>query len=81
MITLMNGVSKNFFKSCSKTDNSDNERFTVLYSGNMGLAQDLSTIIEAANLLKTMKLIFYSLVMEFAKKRLKKSHFAWCNLK
>ncbi len=58
MITLMNGVSKNFLNHAAKIDNSDNERFTVLYSGNMGLAQDLSTIIEAANLLKDHKIDF-----------------------
>ena len=54
----MNGVSKNFLNHAAKIDNSEKKTFTVLYSGNMGLAQDLKTIIDAANLLKDYKIDF-----------------------
>ena len=57
MIELMNGVSKNFINQASKF-NDRNKKFTVLYSGNMGLAQDLKTIIQAADLLSKYDIFF-----------------------
>ena len=57
MIELMNGVSKNFIFQTKNLD-AKNKNFTVLYSGNMGLAQDLKTIIEAASLLSKYDIFF-----------------------
>ena len=57
MIELMNGVSKNFIYQANKFY-AKNKKFTVLYSGNMGLAQDLKTIIQAANLLSKYDIFF-----------------------
>ena len=57
MIDLMNGVSKNFILQ-AKSLNTKNKKFTVLYSGNIGLAQDLETIIEAAYLLSKYDIFF-----------------------
>ena len=51
MIELMNGVSRKFIDKTKINIKDYDEKFTVLYSGNMGLAQDLKTIIEAAVLL------------------------------
>tara|TARA_Y100000591_G_scaffold332130_1_gene368345 strand:+ start:750 stop:1952 length:1203 start_codon:yes stop_codon:yes gene_type:complete len=57
MIDLMNGVSKNFILD-AKSFNAKDKKFTVLYSGNIGLAQDLKTIIEAASLLSKYDIFF-----------------------
>ena len=46
MIELMNGVSNDFLEESHSMKISSDSKFTVLYSGNMGLAQDLKTIIE-----------------------------------
>ncbi len=54
---LMNGVSNDFIKK-SKSIQSIRKSFTVLYSGNMGLAQDLHTIIQAAGILKDYNINF-----------------------
>ena len=58
MIPLMNGVSKSFLNYAANTETDEEKTFTVLYSGNMGLAQDLNTVIEAANLLKNYDINF-----------------------
>ena len=58
MIDLMNGVSKRFFDEIKNNKENNNKKFTVLYSGNMGLAQDLKTIIEAADLLSEHEIFF-----------------------
>lgn len=53
-IELMNGVSNNFFnltKSKKINDNIDSD-FSVIYAGNIGIAQGLETVIEAAKLIK-----------------------------
>ena len=57
MYDLMNGVSNKFINT-SKSLKISNNKFTVLYSGNMGLAQDLTTIIKAANILKNYNIHF-----------------------
>tara|TARA_B100000579_G_C22815020_1_gene847361 strand:+ start:760 stop:1953 length:1194 start_codon:yes stop_codon:yes gene_type:complete len=58
MIELLNGVSEDFIRK-SKLINVDNDKkFTVLYSGNLGLAQDLKTIVQAANLLSEYDIYF-----------------------
>ncbi len=49
---LMNGVSQNFLDEVDNINVDDNKLFTVLYSGNIGLAQGLETVIKAAKLLK-----------------------------
>ena len=58
MINLMNGVSAEFIKNANESKTKRDENFTVLYSGNMGLAQDLTTIIKAAVLLKNYDIYF-----------------------
>ena len=58
MIELLNGVSEDFIKNIDSSTTSTDQKFTVLYSGNMGLAQDLSTIVEAAKLLKKYDIFF-----------------------
>ena len=58
MVTLMNGVSTEFIKNAQESNMKRDENFTVLYSGNMGLAQDLTTIIKAAELLENYEIYF-----------------------
>ena len=58
MIELLNGVSEDFIKRSQSINISSDQKFTVLYSGNMGLAQDLTTIIETAHILKDYNIIF-----------------------
>jgi len=50
ILPLINGVSNNFIKIVESKKIKPDKRFTVLFSGNMGLAQGLETIIEAAKL-------------------------------
>jgi len=50
ILPLINGVSNNFIKIVESKEIKPDKRFTVLYSGNMGLAQGLKTIIEVAKL-------------------------------
>jgi len=50
ILKLINGVSNNFIDTANKIEIHPDTRFTVLYSGNMGLAQGLETIIEVAQL-------------------------------
>ncbi len=58
MIELMNGVSKDFVLRSKSIKVIKDNKFTVLYSGNMGLAQDLETIIKSAELLKNHDIEF-----------------------
>ena len=58
MIELLNGVSEDFIKRSQSIHISSDRKFTVLYSGNMGLAQDLKTIVQAADLLKEYDIHF-----------------------
>lgn len=58
MLNLINGVDDNFIKEINDCDIKPNKRFTVLYSGNIGLAQDLETIIEAAKLMNDYPIDF-----------------------
>ena len=51
MFNLMNGVDKEFFNKSLKIRKKTDSEFTVLYSGNIGLAQGLETVIETAKLL------------------------------
>ncbi len=48
---LQNGVSGKFISLAKEIDIKSDKRFTVLYSGNIGLAQGIETIIESAKLL------------------------------
>tara|TARA_B100000686_G_scaffold309442_1_gene351338 strand:- start:1970 stop:2905 length:936 start_codon:yes stop_codon:yes gene_type:complete len=48
---LLNGVSNRFILMNKNIKIKQDERFTVLYSGNIGLAQGLDTIVEAGKLL------------------------------
>ena len=58
MIHLMNGVSKDFIQDAMNLEVNNNNKFTVLYSGNMGLAQDLKTIIYCAKILENYEIYF-----------------------
>ena len=58
MIDLMNGVSKDFILKSKSIKVLSDSKFTVLYSGNMGLAQDLETIIKSARLLEAYDIEF-----------------------
>ncbi len=58
MLELMNGVSDDFLKESLSLGKKPDKKFTVLYSGNIGLAQDLKTIIKAAKILKDRDIFF-----------------------
>ncbi len=58
MINLINGVSNSFFDLAKKYDRKPEKRFTVLYSGNMGLAQGLEHVIKAAGILQKYPIDF-----------------------
>ncbi len=69
---LMNGVSSSFLKKTKSLEISRDDRFTVLYSGNMGLAQDLKTIVKAANILKNYNIYFRFIGEGVCKSEIKK---------
>ncbi len=58
MFELINGISDDFLKESSSIKIKPDKRFTVLYSGNIGLAQDLKTIINSAEMLKNYDIYF-----------------------
>ena len=58
MINLINGVSNTFFDLAKKYDRIPEKRFAVLYSGNMGLAQGLESVIKAADILQKYPIDF-----------------------
>ena len=58
MFELMNGVSEDFLKKSYASKELSIKKFTVLYSGNMGLAQDLETIVKAAKKLENYDINF-----------------------
>lgn len=58
MHNLINGVNNNFIKKAAKLSPFPDKRFVVLYSGNIGLAQSLETIIMAAEKLKDLPIDF-----------------------
>ena len=45
MFDLINGISDDFIISTKAKDEKPDKRFTVLYSGNIGLSQGLEIII------------------------------------
>ena len=55
---MINGVSNTFFVLAQKYDRIPEKRFTVLYSGNMGLAQCLESVIKAADILQKYPIDF-----------------------
>ena len=58
MVELINGVSDKFIELAQQNDRIPDKKFTVLYSGNMGLAQGLETVIQAANILQKYPIDF-----------------------
>jgi len=58
MFELMNGISDDFLKESFSIKIKPDKKFTVLYSGNIGLAQDLKTIINSAEILKNYDIHF-----------------------
>ena len=58
-LLLQNGVSEKFISLVEGINIKPDERFTVLYSGNMGLAQGLETIIQASKLLEKYPIDFH----------------------
>ena len=57
-LELVNGISNNFVSLINTINSDQDKRFTVLYSGNMGLAQGLETVLEAAKLLEKYPIDF-----------------------
>ncbi|NQV16163.1 glycosyltransferase family 4 protein [bacterium] len=58
-IDLMNGVSESFINLIKEKGSPElNNRFTVLFSGNIGLAQGLETVLDAAKLLENTEIEF-----------------------
>lgn len=55
---LMNGVSQSFIEDITKAKIKKDKLFTVLYSGNIGLAQELKTVILSALFLKDYPIDF-----------------------
>ncbi len=51
IVKVPNGVSLSVFEKLSHVQQNHSNQFTVTYIGNVGLAQDLSTLIEASKLL------------------------------
>lgn len=51
MLDLMNGVSSSFLHNLDASQETEDAQFTVLFSGNIGLAQNLETLLDAARLL------------------------------
>ena len=58
MLELMNGVSDDFLRESLFLETKPDKKFTVLYSGNIGLAQDLKIIIKSAKILKDHDIFF-----------------------
>ena len=58
MIELINGVSRTFIELSQQNDIIPDKKFTVLYSGNMGLAQGLKTLIKTAKVLQKYPIDF-----------------------
>ena len=58
MVELINGVSDKFIELAQQNDRIPDKKFTVLYSGNIGQAQGLETVIQAANILQKYPINF-----------------------
>jgi glycosyltransferase involved in cell wall biosynthesis len=58
MVELINGVSDKFIELAQLNDRIPDKKFTVLYSGNMGLAQGLDTVIKTAIILQKHPIYF-----------------------
>jgi len=58
MVELINGVSSAFIELAQEYDKIPDKKFTVLYSGNIGLAQGLDTVITAAKILQKYPIDF-----------------------
>lgn len=58
IFNLLNGVDKRFLKNLSEQNFQRDEVFTVLFSGNIGLAQSLETLIKSAEELKNYPIYF-----------------------
>ena len=55
---LMNGVSDSFINEVDSDHTGIYKKFIVLYSGNIGLAQGLETVIKTAQILKEYPIVF-----------------------
>ena len=58
VLSLVNGVSKDYLDIVKCFNAKKNSSFTILYSGNIGYAQDLFTLIDVANELSDFKIKF-----------------------
>jgi glycosyltransferase involved in cell wall biosynthesis len=68
-LDLINGVSDSFIQMLEdKSQRSKNEQFTVLFSGNIGLAQGLETMLDAAHQLASEPILF-QIIGDGAKKQ------------
>ena len=74
MVIIPNWVNNNFIKPIPKSENwfvakhNLQDKFVVLYSGNMGVTHDIESIIEAADKLKSQKQIQFVLIGDGTKK-------------
>ena len=57
-LILQNGISLKFLNKIKNSSEVSSKNFTVFYSGNFGLAQDLESIINAAEILKEFPIKF-----------------------
>ncbi len=58
MFTLINGVSNDYINQAELINIAPEKRFTVLYSGNLGLAQSLEVVILVAQSLENLQINF-----------------------
>ena len=73
MIVLKNGISKDFLAQINLDKTKIDKVFTVIYSGNFGLAQGLNTIIKSAEILKDYPINFIMIGDGLDRKKLKDS--------
>lgn len=57
VVPLLNGVSRRFIRLVQETVAQQSPRFTVVYAGNLGLAQGLDLIIKVANHLSDLDIV------------------------
>lgn len=74
LVVVPNWVDSTFIKPIPKEDNwfakkyNQLDKFTVLYSGNLGITHDLASLIEAANILREDEEIHFIIIGEGGKK-------------
>ena len=72
-IVLKNGISKNFLTDVNSDKTKIDKLFTVIFSGNFGLAQGLNTIIQSAEILRDYPINFIMIGDGLVKEKLMKT--------